>query len=162
MTRTHVLTIVAGIIALASARAATTAIDANDSVFTVAVRAAKGATAGRSALTFANKGVQLTPNGDDPDNLHVLVSKDVGSERWAIALNADDSITGNVFLCDGSPPAFVWCQKIDDDHNADFEQRVIVWECFGAGACPEPPCGTNEQWPLINGHVQLTGAFFLP
>jgi len=97
-----------------------------------------------------------------PDSQHILASKDVGNERWSIALNADDTITGNVFLCDGGPPAFVWCAVVADDHNPVFEKRVIVWECFGADMCLESPCGRPSDWPLISDHVQLTGAFFLP
>ncbi len=149
--------IVLGTIAVGAAGVARTEGSA-DSFF----RAADAAIAARSvsaaaAATTGNKGVQTTP-----DEQHILVSKDVGTERWAIALNADDTITGNVFLCEGSAPAFVWCAVTEDDHNPRFEDRTIVWECFGADSCPAVPCGRPQDWPLVNGRVQLTGAFFLP
>lgn len=129
----------------------------DDGPFAVAVKAAPVGDGAVSALTASNKGVQRTP-----DNQHILVSKDVGAERWAIALNADDTIIGNVFLCDGSAPAFVWCSLTADDHNSDYRNRIFVWQCYGADACTTQTCGAITQWPLINGHVQLTGSFFLP
>lgn len=50
-------------------------------------------------------GIQRTPDGQ-----RVLVSKDVGGQRYAITLNtADGSVTGNVFSTDGSPPKFISC-----------------------------------------------------
>jgi len=53
-------------------------------------------------------GIQRTPDGQ-----RVLVSKDVGGQRYAITLNtADGSVTGNVFSTDGSPPKFISCVKI--------------------------------------------------
>src|SRR5262245_1237489 len=50
-------------------------------------------------------GVQISPDGK-----RVLISKDVGDERWAITLNDDNTVTGNVFPQDGGPPQFVWCE----------------------------------------------------
>lgn len=153
-----------GILLLALVAAAATAFMAapalgggEDTVFAVAARAAGGRDAAAAASVASTKGVQITP-----DQKLILVSKDVGSERWSIALNPDDTVTGNVFLCDGGGPAFVWCQKIDDDHNADFSKRVIAWKCSGAGTCPASPCGAAAQWPTIADRVELTGAFFLP
>jgi len=101
-------------------------------------------------------GLQITPDGK-----RTLVSKDVGSERWAITLNADDgSVTGNVFKSDGSEPSFVWCQWIYDDGNPDPEQRRLTFACSGADACPGPSCPAG-QWVAL-ATVQLPYAFFLP
>ena len=52
---------------------------------------AHGAAYGQDAR---ESGLQITP-----DERCTLVSKDVGTERWAITRNADDgSVTGNVFF----------------------------------------------------------------
>ncbi len=67
------------------------------------------------------RGVQLTP-----DSERILVNKDIGSERWAITQNQDDTtLTGNVFRAGGGAPAFVFCEPIGGG----------VYRCFGADAC---------------------------
>src|SRR5690242_15343204 len=38
------------------------------------------------------RGIQVTPDGQ-----RILVNKDVGADRWAITLNADGTVLGNVF-----------------------------------------------------------------
>lgn len=71
-------------------------------------------------------GIQRTPDGQ-----RVLVSKDVGGQRYAITLNtADGSVTGNVFSTDGSPPKFISCEKIG---LRAFSCRVAD-TCDGGGA----------------------------
>ena len=51
-------------------------------------------------------GIQLAP-----DSNRYFISKDVGSERWAITYNLDDkTVTGNVFPLDGGAPTFLSCQ----------------------------------------------------
>ncbi len=157
MMRTRILVVVAACVTLGGSGAEIAATDSDGTLFAFAVRAAREQAAAASSLSANNKGVQLTP-----DQTHILVSKDVGSERWAITLNPDDSVTGNVFSCDGSAPAFIWCSKLDDDHNPDFASRVVAWQCFGASGCAVLPCGLDTQWPLIADRVQLTGSFFLP
>jgi hypothetical protein len=110
------------------------------------------------ALSSDNKGVQATLDGR-----RILVSKDVGTDRWAIAANVDDNtLSGNVFRTAGSPPAFVWCEQTGDDFNPDIRKRVATYACFGSDACPAVPCDLGAQWVLINDNVQLQGAFFLP
>lgn len=129
--------------------------------FHAAARAARS-DAGRSGVarvSAANKGVQFTPSTVSPA---ILVSKDIGAERWAIALNEEDELTGNVFRCDGGKVSFLWCPKIADDHNADFPNRVVVWNCYGADTCLETPCVPDDEWRLIAEGIQLTGSFFLP
>ncbi|MDG2303133.1 MAG: S8 family serine peptidase [Candidatus Binatia bacterium] len=103
-----------------------------------------------------SSGLQITPDGK-----HTLVSKDVGSERWAITLNADDgSVTGNVFKSDGSEPSFVWCEYLFDDGNADQYEREVTFECSGADACSGRSCPADEWRRLAT--VSLPQAFFLP
>lgn len=104
----------------------------------------------------AGSGLQITPDGK-----RTLVSKDVGAERWAITLNADDgTVTGNVFRSDGGTPSFVWCSFLFDDGNADPYERQLTFDCSGAEACPGPSCPAG-QWGTI-ATVSLPGSFFLP
>ena len=95
-------------------------------------------------------GVQITP-----DMNHVLVSKDVGAERWAITRNADDhTVTGNVFAGADSVPKFVWCDQTGEGGgNVDLR-------CYGANQCNHAPC-TSDQWSPI-GAVSLPLTFFEP
>ncbi len=102
------------------------------------------------AAALALSGVQITPDGK-----RTLISKDVGTERWAITWNADDSsVTGNVFLPGGGETSFVWCEETS---RADGE---VSYRCFGADQCPLGPC-TAEDWGLL-AEVSLPEEFFLP
>ena len=127
--------------------------------FHAAARAARNDAGpfGVARVTAASKGVQFTPDGQA-----ILISKDIAGERWAITLNEEDEITGNVFRCDGGPASFLWCPKTDDDQNSDFPNRVAVWRCFGADACLATPCVPDDEWQLIAENVELIGSFFLP
>ena len=100
-------------------------------------------------------GLQVTP-----DAKRTLVSKDVGGERWAITLNPDDTVTGNVFRNDGSTPQFVWCERTGDDGNPDPYAVELFYECAGAGTCGSLACPAG-QWTAI-AEVTLPGSFFLP
>lgn len=106
------------------------------------------------AVTFAgteprDSGIQVTPNGQ-----RVLVNKDVGEERWAIARNLDDdSVTGNVYREEGEP-LYVWCEEVARDEDE------VTLGCYGADSCLEAPC-TPEEWPFI-GRVDVPLAFFEP
>jgi hypothetical protein len=51
-----------------------------------------------------------------PDQQSYLVNKDIGAERWTIALNLFSTdpanvinVTGNIFRADGGPASFVAC-----------------------------------------------------
>jgi len=91
-----------------------------------------------------------------PDGRWVLVSKDVGSERWAIARNTGDgSVTGNVFR-NGGGALFVWCA----DETPRGEEDEITLSCFGAGACAAAPCPRSD-WRRLS-EVTLPGSFFAP
>lgn len=99
----------------------------------------------------AQSGLQISPDG-----MRVMVSKDVGSQRWAITLNADDgTVTGNVFAADGGPPSFVWCSE------AGREEGSIRFSCSGADPCPLAPCPTADEWSFI-AEASLPASFFEP
>jgi len=70
-----------------------------------------------------DRGIQLTPDG-----ARTLVNKDVGDERWAISLNPDETVTGNVFRADGGAPAFLYCFPVDGPD---------AFSCWGADACTD-------------------------
>ncbi len=111
---------------------------------------------GPAAPTAAvEPGLQITP-----DRAHTLVSKDVGPERWAIGRHADGTVTGNVFLADGSDPQFVWCEQIGSDGNPDPAAEQLLLSCHGADRCSVAPC-TASQWIWLRD-VTVPGAFFLP
>lgn len=55
-------------------------------------------------------GVQIARDGDQN-----LISKDVGSDRWAITKHADGSVTGNIFPVDGGEPQFIACADTGRD-----------------------------------------------
>lgn len=95
-------------------------------------------------------GLQVTPDGK-----RTLLSKDVGTERWAITRNADDnSVTGNVFFPSGGDPLFVFCDQTGSQGGDLF------FECFGADVCPSAPC-PGDQWSVL-ADVTLSESFFLP
>src|SRR5690242_9813869 len=98
-----------------------------------AVLAVVAVLTGPGRQASAQSGVQTTPDGK-----HVLVSKDVGAERWAISLTpADGTVTGNVFAPGGGPPQFVWCQQREPAPDPAGE---LSFSCFGADACVASPC----------------------
>src|SRR5690606_28388071 len=103
------------------------------------------------AATFAaaQTGVQVTRDGK-----RTLVSKDVGAERWAITLNEDGSVTGNVFRSDGGEPSFVACTEVSREGDE------ITFDCSGADRCPAAPCDASE-WTFI-ARVPLSATFFEP
>ena len=83
------------------------------------------------------------------DAARVLISKDVGSERWAITRNLDDgTVTGNVFYPDGREPAFLWCAQTAE---AAFE---LTYECRIAEEAVVGPILDGEGNYFVN---QLIG-----
>jgi hypothetical protein len=103
------------------------------------------------ALAHAQSGVQWTRDRDA-----TLVSKDVGSERWAITYRLSDGhVTGNVFRTDGGPASFLDCPRTSvNDTDATFD-------CYGAAACAAAPC-PESQYSLIATDVTLPLSFFFP
>ena len=97
-----------------------------------------------------------------PDSRRYLISKDVGSERWAISFNlADRTVTGNVFKTDGSPPSFIWCAITDIATDPDPAATRYTLDCSGADACAAAPCAPSEWTPIASGLV-IGGDFLLP
>ncbi len=81
------------------------------------------------AAAQRESGIQRTP-----DNARVLVSKDVGGERYAITLNtADGTVTGNVFSTNGSAPQFISCDPTGPN----------AFSCSVAGTC-DPSAGRES------------------
>jgi len=112
------------------------------------VATSRGDTPDQTAhAAMTNVGFQETP-----DREHVLVSSDVGNERWAIALNRSDrTLTGNVFLPGGGDPSFVSCQQTFSVPDS--------FGCWGAGPCVEDGC--EDQYTFIST-VALPAGFFGP
>lgn len=110
------------------------------------------------ALALAQSGgsgVQLCPDGE-----RVLVSKDVGDERWSMMYDLrDHSVMGNVFFASGGPPAFVWCERTASDGNPDARHEMMTFSCYGADTCEAEPCAVGD-WHAI-GDVTLPGEFFM-
>ena len=129
--------------------------------------------AGRVVAQDGGSGVQVSP-----DAKRVLVSKDVGNERWSITQNDDGTVTGNVFALDGGQPSFVWCEPTDDgfdfgdfwddfiddligdDDDDDGNDDQLRYDCYGANACGASPCDEDE-WDFI-AEVTLPESFFRP
>ena len=102
-------------------------------------------------------GIQQTP-----DSARYLISKDVGSERWAISFNLEDrTVTGNVFATDGSPPSFIFCSIVEEIPAANPADNQYFLDCSGASACASAPC-TPSQWTPIASRLPIPGSFLLP
>ncbi len=96
----------------------------------------------------AQSGIQITP-----DSRRVLVSKDVGAERWALTRNLEDgTVTGNVFFSDGSLPQFIACEEVGRDGE------TLRLRCDASLQCPLLPCIVTE-WKSL-GEVTLPVSFF--
>ena len=107
-------------------------------------------------LLAAGRGVQGIP-----DQTGVMITKDVGNERWSITLDFErGTVSGNVFRTNGDP-AFVWCVITDADENPDVYERMFSMGCFGADRCVSTPCRVDEEWHAL-GPVSIPGSFFLP
>jgi hypothetical protein len=126
------------------------------------IRAARVALALAIALaatpsrTRAEAGSRSTSDGH-----RILISKDVGQERWAMNLDLNDgTMTGNVFFPGGGPPKFVWCERKGDDRSLDPVLGEIRYACRGAEVCQQAPCA-DGGWATI-GEVSVPGSFFLP
>ena len=103
-------------------------------------------------------GIQLTP-----DSGRYLISKDVGTDRWAISYNLDDkTVTGNVFPTGGGAPQFVWCTttsvtQADDPAAAQYNLSCQFAQPCAAAPCP--PAGWQGSGPVP---VTVPGSFLLP
>jgi hypothetical protein len=112
--------------------------------------------AAAEGLAQGSAGTRTTPDGK-----HLLISKDVGAERWAISVDlGDGTVTGNVFSPDGGDPQFVWCERAGDDGSLDPSEGIIQYACRGSDRCAGAPCLASSWVPL--GDVNLPGSFLLP
>lgn len=93
-----------------------------------------------------------------PDDAQVLLNKDVGGERWAIARNlaGAPTVTGNVFTEVEGEPTFLWCDDISPDSAGDD----VTLSCFSAARCIAAPCSARD-WEFV-ADVVLLAAFFAP
>jgi hypothetical protein len=89
------------------------------------------------------------------DDFTIMVSKDIGGDRWAISYDDFNGIVqGNVFPQDGGPPQFVWCEDTleGDDEN-------LIFDCYSAVPCTAGPCGIDgDAWSFI-ATVPLAASF---
>jgi hypothetical protein len=113
------------------------------------------------------------------DGFNFLVNKDIGPDRWSISLNYVpvetqsggtsnrlESVTGNVFKPDGSPPSFVYCTpRADSTGRVEDPQSLFRFACVGTDPCTTTAsdCAQND-WRAIPGgdDVQIAASFFLP
>lgn len=103
-------------------------------------------------------GIQLPP-----DSARYLISKDVGTDRWAITYNLDDrTVTGNVFSTSGSAPQFVWCATTSVEQAANPADAQYNLSCQFAGPCAAAPCSATEWNVSAPIAVTVPGSFLLP
>lgn len=115
-----------------------------------------------AGLTGTAHGQPASGLQQTPDSARYLISKDVNAERWAISFNLNDqTVTGNVFKTDGSPPAFVYCRITNVTESAVPAEIEYTLDCSGADACTAAPC-TPAQWTTIATGIKLPGSFLLP
>lgn len=90
------------------------------------------------ALAFAQRQSAIT---ETPDGNQILVQKDVGAERWAIAMNNTEStINGNVYPVGGGPATFLTCKITGHTTNE------ILLSCRAMGNCASSKVPCTEQW----------------
>lgn len=97
-----------------------------------------------------------------PDELAILLSSNVGADRWSIALSLSQAtpflITGSVFS-GPSDPNFIYCPLIDVAGSAnDIRHAQFTWRCFESPACRPGSCPGWRFGP----QVTLPGSWFLP
>lgn len=102
-------------------------------------------------------GIQLSPG-----STRYFISKDVGSERWAITYNLDDrTVTGNVFPLDGGAPTFLTCDITRVEQAPNPADAQYYMDCRAAGPCAEAPCDAG-QWGAPTSVGPIPGSFLLP
>ncbi|MDG2304544.1 MAG: hypothetical protein P8R42_07775 [Candidatus Binatia bacterium] len=101
-------------------------------------------------------GIQLAPESN-----RYFITKDVGSDRWAITYDLDTkTVSGNVFPTDGGAPTFLSC-NITDVQQADAPADAQYFmDCRGSGPCAEAPC--DNQWDPPFAVGPIPGSFLLP
>ena len=93
--------------------------------------------------------IQATP--DDAGG--VLVSKNVGTQRWAIVrARPDVAVTGNVYEGTEMPPEFLYCVPVAPGSG--------TLDCFGSDACTTPGTDCASQWRFVARVSDLPADFF--
>lgn len=107
------------------------------------------------ALAQRESGVRESRDGRE-----VMVNKDVGDERWAIAFDLDSgTVTGNVFYQDGRPPSYVWCSPAGSPGRIEPGAPDLTLTCYGSDECTSAPCDPSNWEHIAN--VRLPVSFFL-
>jgi hypothetical protein len=121
------------------------------------VSAAALALVSTPALAQRQSGIQLTP-----DSARYLISKDVGTDRWAISYNLNDkTVTGNVFPAGGGTPQFISCVTTQVDQDPNPENSMYHLHCVSTpGPCTAAPCSPSA-WGG-DQDVLVPGSFLLP
>jgi hypothetical protein len=92
----------------------------------------------------------------------ILVSKDVGDDRWAITYDrTDDTVSGNVYPQAGGAPTFFDCSARNPrEYRSDLELSCRS-SSPGCGATPPTTttCPGSDEWREA-GVVQLPRSFF--
>ncbi|MBY0277368.1 hypothetical protein K2Z84_18710 [Candidatus Binatia bacterium] len=87
-----------------------------------------------------------------PDGSRVLINRDVADERWAITVNRDATVTGNVTRADGAV-TFLWCRE------SSRSSTVVRLGCFAA---PSDGDGCSDaSWAPL-GDVEVPISFLSP
>jgi len=126
--------------------------------FVAALAAAVVAFGALPADAQRQSGIQLSI-----DSARYLISKDVGSDRWAITYNLDDdTVTGNVFSTAGSAPQFVWCRTTSVQQAANPAEAQYSLRCQFSGPCREAPCSATQWEQSVPVDVTVPGSFLMP
>jgi hypothetical protein len=105
-----------------------------------------------------DSGIQLSP-----DSARYLISKDLGTDRWAITYNLDDkTVTGNVFSTTGGAPQFVWCTTTSVAQAPDPADAQYDLSCQLTGPCDTAPCSSTAWSADPPIPVTVPGSFLLP
>ena len=81
-----------------------------------------------------------------PDNSTVLISKDVGMDRWAISYRPSTGVTtGNVYTADGGA-IFLKCDR------RGLEQGQVILSCSTGTGCSDTECPAFEP---IGGEIPI-------
>jgi len=103
-------------------------------------------------------GIQLPP-----DSARYLISKDVGTDRWAITYNLDDkTVSGNVFSTTGTPPQFVFCTTTSVEQAPNPGDAQYNLSCQFSGPCAAAPCNASAWNVGAPVPVTVPGSFLLP
>ena len=118
--------------------------------FRVSVQAALAAAA-LTVVLAQPSAAQRQSSVQCPDNSTVLISKDVGQDRWAISYRPSTGVTtGNVYTADGGA-IFLKCDR------RGLEQGQVILSCSTGTGCSDTECPAFEP---IGGEIPIACSFF--